>query len=176
MAKSSNSMIESTTTTEFLNWLKTKLIHRENGIVFDDDFSRIFDTIQNFIVSVDHSLKTPVIYYQAFPEESTREFFSTLAQELASKLGNNVIQPNQTLIEIIEAASLQMVIIDKIQLKPLDTLQNLINFFASRNIAIILVGSRPQIEQAQILSLPSVSQWRQFTSSYYQETVSNLSY
>ena len=167
-------MIESTTTTKFLNWLKTRLIHGENGIVFDDDFSETFDTIQNFISHVDHNLQTPVIYYQAFPEESTREFLATLTQELVSKLGKATLNCNQTLIEIIEAAALQMVIIDKSQLAPLDTLQSLLNFFGSRNIALILVGSRSKMETAQVLSLATISYWERFTASYKQESLSNF--
>ena len=167
-------MIESTATTKFLNWLKTRFIHSENGIVFDDNFARTFDTIQNFILSVDQSLKTPVIYYQAFPEETTTEFLATLTQELFSKLGGNTLNDNPTLTDIIEAAALQMVIIDKSHLAPLDTLQSLLDFFGSRNIALILVGSRPKMETAQILSLSAVSNWERFAASCKPETLSNF--
>lgn len=166
-------MIESPKSTLTLNWLKTKLINGENGIIFDDDSSN-FDLIQNFIESADHNLKTPVVYYQAFPEESATQFLDTLSKELVSKLGIPELNSSQSLFKIIEVAALKMVIIDKSQLHPIDTLQNLLDFFACCDVALILVGSRSKMETSQILSHPAVAHWDQFLAYGEYETSSRL--
>lgn len=166
-------MIESTKSTRTLNWLKTKLIKNENGIFFDDDTCN-FDLIQNFIKGVDHNLQTPVIYYQAFPEESATQFLDTLGKELASKLGKPELYSSQSLLEIIEAAALKMVIIDQSYFHPLDTLQNLLDFFASCRVIVILVGSYSKMETSQILSHPTVAQWDQFLACGEYKTLPKL--
>jgi hypothetical protein len=56
-------MVELSSRKLAINWLKNKLINRENGLVFDDlDFSSL-DIIQSFLEANDNSLKTPAIYY-----------------------------------------------------------------------------------------------------------------
>ncbi len=156
-------MLDSNRAILTLNWLKTKLIKRENAILLDDHCSCSFEVIQNFIASVDQPLKTPVIYYKAFPEESAVQFFKTLSEELASKLGFPELNSHQSLCQIIEVAALKMVIIDQSYLHPLDTLENIIDFFGSCYVCLILVGSHEKLKIAQILSHPVVSQWEQFT-------------
>lgn len=156
-------MLDSNRAIRTLNWLKTKLIKRDNAILIDDPCTCSFEAIQNFIASVDHPLKTPVIYYEAFPEESAAEFFKTLSEELASKLGSPELNSHQPLEQIIKVAALKMVIIDQSYLHPLDTLENIIDFFTSCYVCLILVGSSEKLKIAQILSHPVVSQWEQFT-------------
>jgi hypothetical protein len=157
-------MIESNKATLTLNWLKTKLIKQENGILLNDNCSCCFEAIQNFIASVDHPLKTPAIYYEAFPEESAAQFLNTLNEELASKLGYPQLESNQSLCKTIEMAALKMVIIDQSYLHPLDTLEKIINFLASCHVCLILVGCREKLEIAQILTNPLIFQWEQFQS------------
>jgi hypothetical protein len=156
-------MLDSNRAILTLNWLKTKLIKRENAILLDENCFCSFEVIQNFIASVDHPLKTPVIYYEAFPEESAAQFFKTLSEELTSKLGSPELNFHQSLDQIIEVAALKMVIIDQSYLHPLDTLEKLLDFFASCYVCLILVGSREKLKIAQILTHPVVSQWEQFT-------------
>jgi len=142
-----------------LNWLKNKLIKRENGIILDKSDSDSFDAIQNFINNKDRPFQTPVIYYEAFPEESAVDFLQTLKVELTSKLNKPELESLEMLGQIIEAAELQMIIIDRCYLQPLDTLKHLLKLFDSYNVAIILVGSQAKMAIAQILNLPTVSQW-----------------
>ncbi len=142
-----------------LKWLKKKLIQRENGIILDENDSDSFDIIQGFIESKDRPFQTPIIYYQAFPEESAVDFLNTLKLELISKLNKPELESSQNLGQIVEIAQLQMIIIDRCYLQPLDTLQNLLEFFDSHNVAVVLVGSRTKMEIAQILDLTAVSQW-----------------
>ena len=141
------------------NWLKNKFIKGENGIVFDNSNSDNFNEIQNFIEGLAHTFKTPIIYYQAFPEESAVGFLDTLKEELISKLSKLESNSQQSLSSVIEEAELKMIIIDKCHLHPLDTLQDLLDFFSSCNVAIILVGSKSKMAIAQILSHPIISQW-----------------
>ena len=142
-----------------LNWLKNKLINKNSGIIFDTHNSHSFSVIQNFIENCDHRLKTPVIYYQAFPEESAVEFLNTLGEELASKLGDRQLNSQQSLFCTIQDAELEMIIIDNCHLHPQDTLQNLIDFFCTCKVAVILVGDRDKMTIAQVLSNPMVSHW-----------------
>ena len=164
-------MIKLSTTIVTLNWLQTKLNNGENGIIYNDSCPDCFDSIQNFIESVDHNSKTPAIYYQAFPEENAAQFLNTLGKELCSKLGICGLNSNQSLLQIIETAELKMVIIDQSHLHPLDTLQNLLDFFARCNVALILVGSRSKMEIAQIHYLSAVADWEQFTSCCQDEAL-----
>ena len=58
------------------DWLEQKLVNLENGIVIEErDFCH-FEAIQDFVEAHDLPRKTPAIYYQAFPEESTAKFLS----------------------------------------------------------------------------------------------------
>ena len=141
------------------NWLRNKFITGDNGVIFDNSNSSNFIAIQNFIEELDHPLKTPLIYYQAFPEESAVSFLDTLKEELASKLGKQELSSQESLSTVIKKAELKMIIIDKCHLHPLNTLQNLLDFFLECNVAIILVGSKSKMALAQILSHPLISQW-----------------
>ncbi|WP_319422186.1 ATP-binding protein [Pleurocapsa sp. FMAR1] len=156
-------MIDQTKSTLTLSWLKTKLIHCESGVIIENTCSCSFEGIQSFIESIDHSSKTPAIYYQAFPEESADQFLDTLREELASKLGNIEFKSNQSLLDIVKAAALKMVIIDRSYLHPLNTINQLLNFLGYCNVSLILVGSRNKLKIAQVLSHPAISQWEQFT-------------
>ncbi len=158
-------MIDQTESTLILSWLKTKLIHCENGVIIKSTCSCSFEGIQSFIKSINHSFKTPAIYYQAFPEESTDQFqfLDTLREELASKLGNIEFKSNQSLLNIVKAAALKMVIIDQSYLHPLNTINHLLDFFGYCNVSLILVSSGNKLEIAQVLSHPAISQWEQFT-------------
>jgi hypothetical protein len=155
------------------NWLKTKLIKQENGILLDEHCSCSFEIIQNFIANNDHLLKTPIIYYEAFPGESAAQFLKTLGEELASKLGSPELN-HHSLDKIIELAALKMVIIDHSYLHPWDTLEKIIDFLASCHICLILVGSRKKLEIAQVLSHPVVSQWEQFQVCDQYQTLPEL--
>ena len=145
--------------TLILNWLKNKLINQDSGIIFDTHNSHSFSVIQDLIESCDHNFKTPVIYYQAFPEESAVEFLNTLGEELASKLGDRELNSQQSLLNTIKDAELKMIIIDNCHLHPQDTLQNLIDFFSICKVAVILVGDRDKMAIAQVLSNPKVVNW-----------------
>lgn len=147
------------------NWLQTMLVSGENGIIFEKGYSSNFEEIQNFIESIDsidHDLKTSVIYYRAFAQETAGQFLNTLSDELVSKLGFNALQSNQSLIKTIRAAALKMVIIEESHLHPLETIDNLVNFFGYCGVSLILVGSQEKMAGAPILSHPQVSQWEQF--------------
>ena len=145
--------------TLILDWLKNKLINGENGIIFDNPNVRSFDIIHDFLERYDRIFKTPVIYYQAFPEESAIEFLDTLREELVSKLGGREPNPPKSLSTIIQDAELQMVIIDNCHLHPQNTLQNLIDFFAVCNVALVLIGDQNKMAIAQILDNPKVHNW-----------------
>jgi hypothetical protein len=111
-------------------WLENKLVNHENGIIVDDPDSCIFESIQSFLETYDHPLKTTAIYYQAFPGESTVEFLNTLSHELTSKLANPKLNSSNSLAEIITETGLKMVIIDRSHLHPLSTLNDLLDQFA----------------------------------------------
>ncbi|MGD1921773.1 MAG: AAA family ATPase [Pleurocapsa sp.] len=145
--------------TLILNWLKNKLIEGENGIIFNDGDSNSFSVIQDFIESCDRNFKTPVIYYQAFPEENAVEFLNTLGEELASKLGNRQLSSQQSLFSTIQDAELKMILIDDCHLHPQDTLQNLIDFFSACKVAVILIGCQNKMAIAQILNTTRDLNW-----------------
>lgn len=147
-----------------INWLNNKFIqHNNNGILLEEGCCEIFDVVQNFLESVDKEFKTPAIYYQAFPEESAIQFFDTLGAELTSKSGEHKVCLHQSLADIIEKSSLKMVIIDKSHLHPLDTLNRIIELFASCNVCLILIGPSKKMAIAQILNHPTVTQWDRFS-------------
>ena len=160
--------------TPILNWLTNKLIHGENGIIFDCERADSFSVIQDFIESCDRCFKTPAIYYQAFPEESAAEFLNTLGEELISKLGNPKLDSEQSLSKTIQEAELKMVVIDKCHLHPQDTLQSLFNFFSNCDVAVVLVGSRQKMAIAQILSNPLVFHWDTLEIADKCETTAKL--
>lgn len=142
-----------------LDWLSKRFVNQENGIIFDSNNSDNFEVIQNFIEICDRPLHTPIIYYQAFPEESAIQFLSTLAEELAAKLGIPELTLEKSLSEIIQQAGLKTVVIDHCHLHPLDTLQNLLEVFARCQVAVILVGVKPKMAIAQILDYPLIASW-----------------
>ena len=153
------------------NWLKNKLIERNNGIIFDTNDLDSFSIIQDFIEDYDRQFKTPIIYYQAFPEESAIEFLNTLREELASKLHKPNSDSEQSLLDIIKSAELKMIAIDQCHLHPQDTMQNLIDFFSTCGVAVILVGCREKMEIAQILTNPEVANWERFEVGVRCETI-----
>lgn len=141
------------------NWLKSKLIHQENGIIFNSCDLDLFDLIQDFLEDCDGQFKTPAIYYQAFPEESAVEFLDTLGEELSSKLGNRELASQQSLLSIIQDAELKVILIDNCHLHPQDTLQNLLDFFTVCKVAVILIGDREKMTISQILNHPKIAEW-----------------
>ncbi|MEM8718806.1 MAG: hypothetical protein AAGE84_05795 [Cyanobacteria bacterium P01_G01_bin.39] len=145
-----------------INWLQNKLISRKNGVVFDIENYSCFNLLQDFIEANDHRFKTPVIYYQAFPEESATEFIATLREEVTAKLGKPETYLNKSLLEIVADVELKMVIIDQCHLHPLDTLDSLLKQLQSCNVCLILVGAYRKMELSQILSHPGVARWEQF--------------
>jgi hypothetical protein len=152
-----------TTKINLSDWLGVKLANSQNGIAFEDHFDHKFTIVQDFVESRDDDFKTPVVYYQVFPEETASQFLTTLNDELASKLGMSKTNSGRsTISEVIKDARLKLIILDKIHFQPLDTLQDLLRFFASCNISVVLLGSRSKMETAQILALASVSTWDQF--------------
>jgi AAA domain len=151
-----------TTKINLSDWLGVKLANSQNGIAFDDHFDHKFTIVQDFVESQDDDFKTPVVYYQVFPEETASQFLATLKDELASKLGMSKTNSGQSISEVIKDARLKLIILDDIHLQPLDTLQDLLRFFASCNVSVVLLGSRSKMEIAQILAIPSVSTWDQF--------------
>lgn len=152
-------MVELSSKKLAIDWLKNKLINRENGLVFDDLDSSSFDIIQSFLEANDHPWKTPAIYYQAFPGESSAEFLSILREELTAKLGNLEFKSGRSLSEIIDTSGLKLIIIDKSYLHPLNTLDELLRQFADCNVGLILVGTHSQMKIAKIIDHPTVSQW-----------------
>jgi len=157
-----------------LNWLTNKLIHGENGIIFDCEHTDSFGVIQDFIEIRDLCFKTPAIYYQAFPEESAAEFLNTLGEELIYKLGRPGLDYEQSLSKTIQEAELKMVVIDKCHLHPQDTLQSLLNFFSDCNVAVVLVGSCRKMAIAQILSNPLVFHWDTLEIADKRETTAKF--
>jgi len=146
-----------------LNWLQTKIISRENGILISQNNSDIFENIQDFIVKNDHSFETPVTYYQAFPKETTVDFLNVLGEELSSKLGINIEEnSNKSLKEIVTNAALKMVILDKIYLYSLDTINDLLNFFLYCNITLILIIAHDKLSTKQLFDHPLISQWEHY--------------
>lgn len=141
------------------NWLKSKLIEKKNGIILEKNDSDSFESVQDFIESTEHNFYTSVIYYQAFPQENAVDFLNTLKSELTAKLNLPEFESSERLGEIIKAAKLQMIIIDRCYLHPLDALQSLIDFFSIHQVAVILVGSQSKMAIAKVLDLPTVSQW-----------------
>ena len=146
-----------------LDWLQNKLNYRENGVLTFPKDSDAFDNVQRFIEVNDHFFKTPVIYYQAFSQENAVNFFDVCGQELHSKLGIKMKNPNQSLKAIIDAASLQMVIIDRYYLHSVDTINTLLNFFSRCNVALILISSHDTLKQVSIVNHSIISQWEKFT-------------
>ena len=151
--------------THTLNWLQKKLLTRKNGVLVLQSDSFSFNNIQNFIKKNDHYLRTSVIYYQAFPEESAASFLDILGEELSSKLGMNTKKYDQSLVEIVKAAGLKMVIIDKGYLYSVATINNLLGFFSYCHIALILIGYHDKIRKSPIMDHPIVSEWEQYTVS-----------
>ena len=151
-----NELIEITKT---VNWLETKLMNREGGILFESCSRSSFITIQNFIESYDRPFQTLVTYYQAFPQESSLEFIDTLGEELASKLGSPLAYRNKPVLDIIKDAGLKMVVIDDCHFHPQDTLEKLLKLFSDCQVSVILVGDREKMAIAKILNHPLVSQW-----------------
>ncbi|MEM7594827.1 MAG: hypothetical protein AAF383_25570 [Cyanobacteria bacterium P01_A01_bin.83] len=156
-------MIELSQKIPTINWLQNRLISHKNGVIFDDESYRCFNLLQDFIEANDHHFKTPVIYYQAFPEESAAEFIATLREEVTAKLGKPETYLNKSLLEIITDVGLKMVIIDQCHLHPLDTLDSLLKQLQSCNVCLVLVGAYQKMELSQILSHPCVALWEQFT-------------
>ena len=141
------------------NWLKNKLIHQDNGIIFDTDYSDCFNVVQDFLENYDCKFKTHAIYYQAFPEESALDFLNTLGEELGSKLSRSESNTERSLLEIIQDSELKLILIDNCHLHPQNTLQNLINFFSVCQVGIILIGHDDKMAIAQILDNPMIYQW-----------------
>lgn len=144
---------------QIFDWLTHKHLEGKNGIIFDCAQFSSFDLIQDFIETYDHPFQTPIIYYQAFPEESAIQFLNTLGAELISKLGISESTQSTSLAEIVRRAELKTIIIDRCHLHPLDTLTNLLEVFASFQVSVILVGAKSKIEVAQILKLEAVADW-----------------
>lgn len=144
-------MTTNTCNTLTVDWLQRKLVSREHGILINKDEFCNFECIQDFIKKNDHSLKTSVIYYQAFPKESAIDFLGVLGEELNSKFRNPKVHTSLSLDEILNNSELKMVIIDKIHLHSLDTINSLLEFFERSNIALIFVGSYDNFERAGII-------------------------
>lgn len=141
------------------NWLETKLVNQEHGIILDDADLSSFNFIQDFLEANDHLFKTTVIYYNAFAEESVAEFLITLQEELSSKLGSHKLKSDLTLPEIIANAGLKMIIIDQSYLHPRETTDELLKFLTELHVALILVGSADNMNSSKILSRPGIAQW-----------------
>lgn len=157
-----------------VNWLQNKLINQENGIIFDDDGCSCFDIIQSFIEANDHPFQTPVIYYEAFPEESAVELIATLREEITAKLGTPKLYINKSLSEIVVTVGLKMVIIDRSHLHPLNTLEDILEQFQACNVCLLLVASYSQMKMAQLLNHPTISQWERFIVNQKCEMVSEI--
>ncbi len=155
-------MIESSRKRVTINWLQNKLINQESGIIFDDPGCSCFNFIQDFLEANNHFFKTPVIYYEAFPDEKAEELIATLREEITAKLGNPELYLHQPLSEIIATAELKMVIIDQSYLYPLSTLDDLLEQLIPCNVCLLLVGSYDKMQNDQILSHPIISQWERF--------------
>lgn len=142
-----------------VKWLKNKLINRDCGIIFESQSLSSFDHIQSFIEGYDRPFYTSIIYYQAFPAESTSQFMDTLRDELTSKLGNRLVNQKKSLLNIIRDAGMKMILIHDCHLHPQSTLEKLLKLFSDCQVSVILVGDRQKMEISQILSHPTVSQW-----------------
>jgi len=169
-----NFMIEVSRKILTTNWLQKKLINHEHGIVFDDANFSSFALIQNFIEANDHPFQTPAIYYEAFPEESAAELIATLKEELTAKLGNPKLHLNKSLSDIVATVGLQMIIIDRSHLHPIDTLEDLLEQFMSCNVCLILVACYSKINIAQLLSHPAISQWEMFVVNNESEMIPEI--
>lgn len=167
-------IIKSSKMAPIQNWLKNKLFERNSGIVFDTDDLNSFSIIQDFIEDYDRQFQTPIIYYQAFPEESAIEFLNTLREELASKLHKHNSDSEQSLLDIIKSAELKTIVIDRCHLHRQDTMQNLIDFFSVCGVGVILVGCREKMEIAQILTHPKVANWDRFEVADRYEPIPEL--
>ncbi len=155
-------MIELPKNTVVINWLQNKLVNHENGIFFDDPGCSCFNFIQDFLEANEHFVKTPVIYYEAFPNETAGELIGTLREEITAKLGNSDLYLRKSLSEIIAAAELKMVIIDQSYLYPLNTLEDLLEQLTPCNVCLILVSSYDKMQNNRILNHPIISQWERF--------------
>jgi len=145
--------------TKTVNWLETKLINGECGILFESHSHSSFNTIQNFIESYERPFQTSVTYYQAFPEENAFELIDTLGEELTSKLASPLGYRKKSILDIIKDAGLKMIVIDDYHFYSQDTLKKLLNLFSNCQVSVILVGERQSMAIAQILNHPLVSQW-----------------
>jgi len=146
-----------------LSWLERKLTHHENGVIFEDHNIFVFDAVQDFIESINCTFKTPIIYFEAFPEENSANFFSTLYDELTSKLSDLQNDNQQSLVEVIQSASLKMIIIDKCHLQPINTLNSMIEFFARCNVAVILISTEEKIKISGLIEHKHISQWNKLS-------------
>ena len=155
-------MIELPKNTVVINWLQNKLVNHENGIFFDDPSCSCFNFIQDFLEANDHFVKTPVIYYEAFPNETAGELIDTLREEITAKLGNPDLYLRKSLSEIVAAVELKMLIIDKSYHYSLSTLDDLLKQLIPCNVCLLLVGSYDKMQNNQILSHPIISQWERF--------------
>ena len=52
-----------------------------------------------------------------------------------------------------------MLIIDRIHLQPLETLDNLLNQLAIYNVCLILIGLSSKMKNARILDCPAIAGW-----------------
>lgn len=147
---------------EVASWLESKFFNQENGIIFDYQELRSFNLIQDFIETKDHPFKTPVIYYDAFPQETAEEFIDILYEELSSKLANRKFSSNLTLAEMIANAGLKMIVIDQSYLHVWETTETILKLATENKISLILVGSKAKMKYSQLLSNPTIGQWEQF--------------
>ena len=145
--------------TKTANWLQTKLINRDCGIVFESHFRSGFDDIQSFLECYEQPFQTSIIFYQAFPAESICKFINTLNEELASKLGNSLVNNRRSLLNIIKDAGMKMIVIYDCHLHPPATLEKLLILFSNCQVSVILVGEPEKMAIAQILNHPLVYQW-----------------
>ena len=164
-------MVEFSKKTLLDRWLKNRLVDRQNGIVFVEHTAHYFNTIQDFIEANDRPRETPVIYYQAFPEESATEFIEVLSHELTSKFGNRQFDSTQSLAEITATVGLKAVIIDRSYLHPLDSLYEILDRLASCDVATILIGSYCKMEIAKVLEYPNIDRWQKLVLDEYCEIV-----
>ena len=142
-----------------INWLSKKRIQSDNGIIIAGTRSLVFEAAIDFVETLDDTFKTPATYYQVFPEESAIHFFDTLRSELVSKLGEHKLDSRLPLSKIIELADLKIVIIDKFYLYSTGTLSNIVDFFASCQVNLILIAAEQELKNSPLLSHPEISQW-----------------
>lgn len=144
-------------------WLKDKLNNHENGVILENNNMLAFEAVQDFIESIDCTFKTPVIYFEAFPEESLASFFATLYEELASKLSHLKNDQQQSLVEVIQSTSLKMVIIDKSHLQPIDTFNSMIDFFARCNVVVIIISTEEKTKISGLVDHEHIVQWEKLS-------------